>query len=480
MQITTSYKVKITGGYNYKKVYLGKKNKNGKPIKETVIDYEKNISINKKALKDTYTICRKALSFIIDVVNKEWFNIKDLDKNKKVNQVENYIHNTSKNKAKYDFDLLFYKFPSYLRRDLISSGIGIVGSYKSNYKNWEEKVLKAQKSNVAIKVSNPPKLSFDHFYMPTFYKNNMYRSSLEKNSIELKLFIKNDWVWVPFKLRATDIKYITKHLKEKEQSNPTLVKIDKNYYIRFSYNENKDLVNKDPLNIKALGVDLGINNNAVMSVLDSTGTVYARKFINLTYEKDQLYHTLNCIKKYQQKGIYNKALWRKANNINTDISRKTAKGIIDFAISQNIDCIVFEFLDTKGKKKGNKKQRLHLWRRKEIQKIVESKAHRCGIRISHICAWNTSKLAFDGTGFVERGKYYIKDKEYYNYSICVFKTGKQYNCDLNASYNIGARFFLRTYNNIYKDINIKTPQRTLSTLINYYKNLNTEEDYKFF
>lgn len=109
MQITTSYKVKITGGYNYKKVYLGKKDKNGKPIKETVIDYEKNISINKKALKDTYTICRKALSFIIDVVNKEWNNIKDLDKNKKVNQVENYIHNTSKNKAKYDFDLLFYK-----------------------------------------------------------------------------------------------------------------------------------------------------------------------------------------------------------------------------------------------------------------------------------------------------------------------------------------------------------------------------------
>lgn len=138
--------------------------------------------------------------------------------------------------------------------------------------------------------------------MPTFYKNNMYKSSLEKNSIELKLFIKNDWIWVPFKLRATDIKYITKHLKEKEQSNPTLVKIDKNYYIRFSYNENKDLVNKDTLDYKILGVDLGINNNAVMSVLDSTGTVYARKFINLTYEKDQLYHTLNCIKKYQQKG----------------------------------------------------------------------------------------------------------------------------------------------------------------------------------
>lgn len=31
----------------------------------------------------------------------------------------------------------------------------------------------------------------------------------------------------------------------------------------------------------------------------------------------------------------------------------------------------------------------------------------------------------------------------YNYSVCVFPSGKQYHCDLNASYNIGARYFLR-------------------------------------
>lgn len=33
--------------------------------------------------------------------------------------------------------------------------------------------------------------------------------------------------------------------------------------------------------------------------------------------------------------------------------------------------------------------------------------------------------------------------EKYNYSICVFQTGKQYHCDLNASYNIGACYFVR-------------------------------------
>ena len=36
-----------------------------------------------------------------------------------------------------------------------------------------------------------------------------------------------------------------------------------------------------------------------------------------------------------------------------------------------------------------------------IQKIVEQKAHKNGIRISHICAWGTSKLAYDGSGNVK-------------------------------------------------------------------------------
>ena len=69
--------------------------------------------------------------------------------------------------------------------------------------------------------------------------------------------------------------------------------------------------------------------------------------------------------------------------------------------------------------------------------MVEHKAHRCGIRIRRVCAWNTSKLAFDGTGVVTR--------DTNNYSMCTFQTGKRYSCDLSSSYNIGARYFLREY-----------------------------------
>lgn len=57
----------------------------------------------------------------------------------------------------------------------------------------------------------------------------------------------------------------------------------------------------------------------------------------------------------------------------------------------------------KGKKKGSKKQRLQVWKKNTIQRVVEHKAHKKGIRISHICAWGTSKLAYDGSGKVLRG-----------------------------------------------------------------------------
>ena len=71
--------------------------------------------------------------------------------------------------------------------------------------------------------------------------------------------------------------------------------------------------------------------------------------------------------------------------------------------------------------------------------MVSDKAHRLKMHVSHICAWGTSRLAYDGSGKVERGT----EAGLKSYSVCKSQTGKVYNCDLNASYNIGARYFIR-------------------------------------
>ena len=87
--------------------------------------------------------------------------------------------------------------------------------------------------------------------------------------------------------------------------------------------------------------------------------------------------------------------------------------------------------------------------------MVADKAHRNSIRISHICAWKTSKLAYDGSGTVERGQI----AGFNSYSLCRFQTGKIYNCDLNATYNIGARYFIREF---IKTLSVTTEQTILA------------------
>ena len=223
-----------------------------------------------------------------------------------------------------------------------------------------------------------------------------------------------------------------------------------------------------------VAVDLGINTAATVSIIQSDGTILGRHFCKLPEETDRLMHSVNRVKKAQQNGNYKTPrLWAKVKGINHDISVKTAEFIIETAVSYNADVIVFEHLDKTGRVRGSKKQRIKLWRSQEIQSIVANRAHRLGMRISRICAWGTSALAYDGSGRVLRGK----DAGFNTFEICRFPNGKVYNCDLSASYNIGARYFIREIlksldENSRLRIEAKIPQCskrstcTFSTLIN--------------
>lgn len=383
--------------------------------------------------EQTVEIYRNAVSFFIDVCDKEWDVLEPLKSKEKLSCIEKFTLQTNNNQnPKYDFNERFYKMPAYLRRSAINTATGCYSSYHSNLKNWEEN-----------SVGNRPKLQLDRNVMPTLYKDGMYIRT-NTNTARIKIFHKNDWVWLDVELNNQDIKYIQNHCKFKKEYVPTLKKQGKCWYLVFPFEDKVEFQKVDIQDQIICAVDLGLNNNATCSIMKSDGTVVGRKFINLTTEKDHLYKSLNRVKKAQQNGARRRpTLWKHVNDLNTDISRKTSKEIVDFAVLYNADVIVFEYLDTQGKKKGKGKQKLALWRKQEIQKLVEHKAHILGIRISHICAWNTSRLAFDGSGKVERGTYIQNGVEKYNYSICTFQNGKQYHCDLNASYNIGARYFIR-------------------------------------
>src|SRR5699024_12512802 len=103
-------------------------------------------------------------------------------------------------------------------------------------------------------------------------------------------------------------------------------------------------------------------------------------------------------------------------------------------------------------------------------KIKEMEQYK-GIRKIRVNPDGKSKLAFDRSGEVNRN-----DKK----DIAVFTTGKQYHADLNASYNIGARYFIREILKTFSEkkksaLMAKVPQlsartqQSLSTLISLHQ-----------
>ena len=404
---------------------------------KVVSSYAVEIKHFNRIFQETVRIYRKALSFLIDVYDKEWEYLSAITKQKeRFNTAERLIHTTKNNKAKYDFDTQFYKMPSYLRRDVINAALGAVSSYHSNLKNWE----------AAGKKGKLPVLQVNRYVTPVFFRDNMYLETESGIVCKLKVLHNNDWIWITVNLKKTDVAYLKKYWSHCKSSAPRLEKHHKKWFLRFAYEESVELSSTPVENQTICAVDLGINHDAVCSIMESDGTVLARRFINFPSEKDHLYHVLNRIKKFQrQHGSKNSgSFWAYAKRLNEELSKKIAAAIISFAAECSTDVIVFEYLDMKGKKSGSKKQKLHMWRKNYIQDLVEHKAHRIGVRISRVCAKYTSRLSFDGSGEVVRNPD--------NHSLCTFQNGKQYNCDLSASYNIGARYFIRE---LLKPVSVK-------------------------
>lgn len=379
-------------------------------------------------LKTSLDIYRDALQMLIPIINDNWDTLSKYEfANQKYNCIEKWIHNAKNNQAVYDFDKQFPKFPTYLRRSAVAQALGIVSSYRSNLANWE-KDPKGQ----------APQLSFTHYAYPAYYKNNLFRNfDPIRQTVELKVFKNGDWVYEVYQLKTSDCAYYQNHLIGKKQNVPIIQKKGRRFYATFSYEENVPLVPEESIS-KICAVDLGLETDATCSIMDQDGTVYARKFISFSEEHDRLHTQLGRIKRNQKRGSrHNKTLWRKVSGISQDIADKTVKAILDFGNDHGVDVFVLEYLDFKGK---NAVKRAHFWRYKRIYKVLTQRAHQYGLRIARVNARNTSRLAFDGSGWSKRGREITPETPY---AEMRFTTGKTYNADLNASYNIGARYFIR-------------------------------------
>ena len=395
----------------------------------TVSSYGVEIRKQNIPARQTMEIYRQAVGYLTEIYAQVWEELRKIPETKKrFNTAEHMVHMTKKNTARFDFDLRFPKMPSYLRRSAIQHALGSVSSYETRLGQWKETGV----------LSGRPKLTCRNHAMPVFYRDVMYREGAEgKDEAYLKLYDGHDWKWFRVYLKRTDMEYLRRNWKGKKASAPALEKRHRRYFLRFSYTEEVTLTQTPVKEQIICSVDLGINTDAVCTIMRSDGTVLGRRFIDHPSEKDRMYRTLGRIRRFQREhgSAQTQGRWAYTKRLNTELGKKTAGAIIRYAEENHADVIVFEYLELQGKISGKKKQKLHLWRKRDIQRRCEHQAHRKEMRISRICAWNTSRLAYDGSGAVTR------DRE--NHSLCTFQTGKRYNCDLSASYNIGARYFIR-------------------------------------
>ena len=395
---------------------------------KVVSSYGVEIKKQNIPIRHTLHIYRQAVGYLIRVYEESWEELSRIvNPQKRFNAAEHLVHSTKKNRARYDFDQKFPKMPSYLRRSAIQHALGSVSSYETRLGLWKQK-----------KLDGKPKLVYENHAMPVFYRDVMYKEAENHEDMAfLKLYDGHDWKWFSVNLLHTDMKYLRKNWSGVKSSAPTLEKRYHKYILRFSYTEEVSLSKKEVNEQIICSVDLGINTDAVCTIMRSDGTVLGRKFINFPSEKDQMYSVLGRISRFQREHGSGQVQsgCNYARRLNMELSRKVASAITTYAQNNHVDVIVFEYLEMKGKAAGKKRQKLRLWRKRDIQKLCEHQAHRTGMRVSRVCAWNTSRLAYDGTGKV------IRDSE--NHSLCTFATGKRYHCDLSAAYNIGARYFIR-------------------------------------
>lgn len=417
--------------------------------------------VDGRLMQKTADLCLEALTFCVSVFQREWDLLGGLSGVVRKRTADLMLHSTRDNNASYpEFDLRFANMPAYTRRTIIAKALGIVSSYRSNLANWQE-LTPAQRGK-------EPVLGLPERYELTFYDQERKLSSLEKGQIGLKLYDGRSWDWYYFQIAGSDASYLSNLCRTRKMLSPVVEKVRGKYRIRFCFEEEQALVQgKDRLAYTVLAVDLGINAAASWCVMTSEGAVHAKGVIRLACEEGRLNHLINRKRLYQRSGKKSRCIYRWITDANRRLSIRTTKTLMDIAVLYNVNCIVFEHLDRKGKVRGKKyRERIHLWRKNDVQKRVELQAHRHGMRISHVCAWGTSKLAYDGSGYTDRHSVFRckHGENVYNYSLCTFPSGKVYNCDLSAAQNIGARFFLREYEKNGAEGLPSTPQRTLCTL----------------
>lgn len=355
----------------------------------------------------------------------------------KQQHIERLVHRTKKNPdAKYarffDDNPLFAKLPSGYRRAAINAALGQVSSFCTRYLTWQSGIRRFRAERFPVYNQNAA------LNPALYHKGTNATIEYKQNLCSIKVWNGKDWVWtdwIPIVLKGKRHEMLSA-----SQLSPYLLSGRNGIQLGVPF-ELKPQKRKSDL---VCSVDLGINTSAVVAIVDSHGTVYARKFFKRGLDIDHVGKLMTAIRhkasltKVLHKG-FAADLYRKAYNTLKNMAHHISKDIVDFAAYHNCSVIVLEDMKgwrpKAGKKRSGLKQRFHTWFHRRFYQFIESKWKELGGKIESVYPRGTSSWAYDGSGKVKRGKF--------QYELCTFSNGKQFNADLNGAYNIAARYWAK-------------------------------------
>lgn len=389
-------------------------------------------------IKETVRLYRDYTKLLIGVVWTHWPQINSAES--PCNAIEKLIHTTTQNPApRYTlFDRRFPKFPSYLRRVAIEAAIGQVSSFNTRYDQWQ---TFQRKRPDAL----PPQRTNINALNPALYRGQCIKFDDALSVAEIKVWSGTDWVWTAVPITGKRLRHA---VPTNKTLSPSLLTDGKS--IRLSVPFESKVTLPSPKSVRRVcGVDLGINTTATCSIITQDGTVISRQFLHRGMDIDRRDKGLATVrsKAHLTMGTtgsklgrgFCRSIYRKAKNRNKEMTNQLSGQIVAFAAAHEAEVIVFEHLKQFRPKAGRKgstlRQRFHGWLHRLLADKTVERAQEACIRTAFVNPHGTSKFAYDGSGEVKR--------DTNNRALATFSNGKRYNADLNASYNIAARWFAR-------------------------------------
>jgi IS605 OrfB family transposase len=369
---------------------------------------------------------QKTIKFKVGVLRKGKQELIDLALTNSINASKDFMELSLKNKTTSNTNLHhlgyapireIYNLPACVVHQVRNKASEIIRSWKSNKRRLHKKIPKPEPRALRIRYDN---VVFD--VMKTENKDFQFWASI--------LVAKRKRIYIPLIVNSNYQKDYLNDLIDKKykKGSADLVKKGEDYFVHIVLK--KEVKFKQKKKYNPIGIDIGINNLAVININGKSKFFNGKRAIS----KKKQFNKIKTLYQSRDNQKMLKAIKGKEQRYFNYINNKISSWIVENAKLQKNPIIVMEDLTyIIQQTKVRKKQRyIHqTWAFRRLQKMIEYKALWSNIPIVYIQPQYTSQVCPKCLSTNKRKKHNYKCKH----------CGYESNSDYVGAVNIGKKFF---------------------------------------